>query len=140
MRVVLDPNVLVSAVVTPDGVCARLLAGLTQSPLTIVVSPLVLAEVDRVLARPKFSRISPAQSDAYLAFLRRASTIVDDPPDPGIPLVKRDPDDDYLVRLVTAEPDRVLVTGDPHLLELPGSYPIVSPRTLLDMLTGSEPR
>ena len=138
VHVVPDPNVLVSAVVTPGGVCAELLDRLTWSAITIVVSPLVLAEVERVLVRPKFSRISTPQRAAYLVFLERISNVVSDPPDPGTTLVARDPADDYLVQLAIAEPNRLLVTGDLHLLELSGSYPITSPRALLDRLSGDE--
>jgi hypothetical protein len=57
VRVVPDPNVLVSAVVRPEGVCAELLARLVEGAVVIVVSPLLLSEVERVLARPKFQRI-----------------------------------------------------------------------------------
>ena len=138
VRVVLDPNVLVAAVVAPGGVCAELLERLARSAVGIVLSRLVLAEVESVLVRPKFSRIDTTQRAAYLAFLERISTVVEDPPDPSTTLVERDPGDDYLVRLVIAEPGRLLVTGDPHLLELSHRHPIVSPRTFLDQLTAGE--
>jgi uncharacterized protein len=134
VQVVADPNVLISAVVTPGGTCARLLAELVSSPVRLVVSPLVLDEVERVLARPKFRAISAAQRTTYIAYLTTIGLAAADPPDDGNTLVARDPGDDYLVRLVQDDPSRILVTCDPHLLELAGTHPVVSPRDLLDRL------
>ena len=80
VQVVADPNVLVSAVLTPGGVCAELLGRLVESPLEIVVSPLLLGEVERVLARPRFERIPVTLRTAYVEHLRRISRLEDDPP------------------------------------------------------------
>jgi uncharacterized protein len=134
VQLVPDPNVLVSAVVTPGGVCAELVRALDESPLIIVTSPLLLAEVERVLGRPRFSGLPAALRPRYLDFLRRLSTVEDDPPGGGPPLVPADPGDDYLVRLTLAGERRVLVSGDQHLLACADRYPIVAPRAVLDRL------
>lgn len=134
MQVVADPNVLVSAVVTPGGVCARLLDRIVVSPLQLVVSPQLLDEVERVLARPRFAAISPASRAAYVGYLGRIGVVVDDPPAEGASLVAADPGDDYLVRLTLAEDARLLVSGDAHLLALAGTVPVVAPRALLERL------
>jgi uncharacterized protein len=134
VQVVADPNVLVSAALTPGGVCARLVSKLLESPLELVASPLLLAEVERVLWRPRFDRLPPALRASYVEFLRRITRPEADAPPVGAPLVGADPGDDYLVRLTLAGDRRLLVTGDRHLLELAGDYPIVSPRRLLDRL------
>jgi len=126
VRVVADPNVLVSAAVTPSGVCAQLLSRLLESSLEIVASPLLLGEVERVLRRPRFDLLAPALRSSYVEYLRRITRIVEDPPAGGSSLVAADPSDDYLVRLTLA--------GDRHLLDLAGVYPIVSPRELLARL------
>ena len=137
MQVVLDPNVLVSAVVTPEGVCAELLARLVEGAVVIVVSPLLLSEVERVLARPKFQRITASQRTVYGAYLGRTGVVTNDPPPGPEQLVPADPGDDYLVRLALAEPGRIIVSGDPHLLNCPGRYPIVSSKPLLERLEPS---
>jgi putative PIN family toxin of toxin-antitoxin system len=134
VQVVADPNVLVSAVVTPQGVCAELLAKLVESPLGIVVSPLLLDEVERVLGRRRFDRLPAALRAAYIEYLRRITRLEDDPPATRACLVAADPGDDYLVRLTLADSRRLLVTGDRHLLDLAGAYPVVMPRDLLDRL------
>jgi putative PIN family toxin of toxin-antitoxin system len=134
VQVVADPNVLVSAVVTPGGVCAELLDRLVVSSLQLVVSPQLLDEVDRVLARPRFAAITPASRAAYVRYLERVGVVVDDPPAVGPPLVAADPGDDYLVRLTVAGDARLLVSGDAHLLALAGTVPVVAPRALLERL------
>ena len=134
VQVVADPNVLVSAALTPGGVCADLLARLLEGPLELVASPLLLAEVERVLWRPRFDRLPLALRASYVEFLRRITRSEADPPPTGGPLVAADPRDDYLVRLTLAADRRLLVSGDRHLLELAGGHPIVSPRELLDRL------
>jgi len=56
VRVVLDANVLVSAVIA-QGVSAELLdRWLTDRPFEVVVCPILIAELREVLARPKFRR------------------------------------------------------------------------------------
>ena len=134
VQVVADPNVLISAALTPSGVCAQLVSELLESPLELVASPLLLAEVERVLWRPRFDRLPPALRTSYVEFLRRITSSEADPPPTGGPLVAADPRDDYLVRLTLAGDRRLLVSGDRHLLDLAGDYPIVSPRELLDRL------
>lgn len=134
VQVVADPNVLVSAAVTPDGSCAQLLSKLLESPLEIVASPFLLDEVERVLWRPRFDQLAPALRASYVAFLHRIARLEEDPAPTGAHLVTADPGDDYLVRLTLAGERRLLVTGDRHLLDLAGEYPIVSPRELLDQL------
>jgi putative PIN family toxin of toxin-antitoxin system len=134
VQVVADPNVLVSAVASPGGVCAQLLAELVVSPARLVVSPLLLEELERVLIRPRFEAITPRQRARYLGYIATIAEVQADPPASDRVLVARDPGDDYLIRLVRGDPNRILVTGDRHLLDLAGTYPVVPPRTLLERL------
>ena len=54
MRAVIDTNILVSALLTPGGIPAQLLAAIRNQALTPVVSQDILAEYAEVLSRPKF--------------------------------------------------------------------------------------
>ena len=66
-RVVLDTNVLVSALITPAGASARLLVELRAGAFEVVLSPLLLAELREVLGRDKFRRyVSAAEADAFV--------------------------------------------------------------------------
>ena len=54
MRAVIDTNILVSALLTPGGAPAQLIAAIRNHTLIPVVSQSILAEYAEVLNRPKF--------------------------------------------------------------------------------------
>jgi len=138
-RAVLDTNVLVSALITPEGASAQLLSELRAGAFEIVVSALLLTELGEVLSRPKFQRfVSAPEIDAYLDLLRREGTVGNDPEPSAQPLVV-DPDDQYLIDLARESRVDALVSGDAHLLELRGAIPVMSPREFLDSLARAGP-
>jgi len=129
-RVVLDPGVLVSALIAPNGSPARLLREIRAGGLELIVSPLLLGELEEVLARPKFRRYADlATVREYVGLLRREALAAPDPDDPS-PLRSPDPDDDYLIALAQSQ-NAVLVSGDKHLLDIGGGAPILAPADLL---------
>lgn len=69
-KVVIDTNVLVSALLNEHGPSAAVLFAVSANRLIWCVSPAVLAEYGAVLRRPKFSRIPV---DLINAFLQRAA-------------------------------------------------------------------
>lgn len=132
-RAVLDPNVLVSALISPFGASAQLLVALRAGAFELVTSPLLLSELSDVLGREKFRRYaSEAEVEAYVLLIRRESIVVDDP-EPAEPLGE-DPDDEYLVALARAGRVEALVTGDAHLLRLRAQIPARTPREFLESL------
>jgi uncharacterized protein len=135
VRAVLDPNVLVSAVISPAGAPREILTAWTQGCFDLIVSPQLIGELRDVLARPKFRRwVSTETAVDYLDGLTDAATVIDDPPvQPGL---SPDPDDDYLVTLARAADAHYLVSGDRHLTGLTDpTPPILTPRQFRDRLT-----
>lgn len=55
MRAVIDTNILVSALLTPGGISAQLIAAIRSQALIPAVSQDILAEYAEVLNRPRFS-------------------------------------------------------------------------------------
>lgn len=138
MRVVLDANVLVSALLSRAGAPAQLVERWLGGELELVVSETLLDEVARTLASPKLAdRVEPALAQHYLAMLRGLAELVADPREPP-PIRSEDPGDDYLVSLAAHERVR-LVTGDAHLLALRGSIPVLTPRELLELIESRGP-
>lgn len=132
MRAVIDPNVLISGLLSPAGSPAQVLRAWQQGRVEVLVSPLLLDELTRALAYPKLRERIPAD-DAAEAVRRLAdgATQVDDPPDePPV----RSPGEDYLIALA-AEQRAALVSGDRHLLALSEQIPVYSPRAFLDELS-----
>ena len=133
-RAVLDPSVLVSALISPGGPSSRLLLEFRAGAFELVTSPQLLRELEEVLGREKFRRYaSVADVEAYVAFLRDESVVIDDAEPAGAPL-SEDPDDEYLVALARAARVEALVSGDQHLLRLRGALPVLSPREYLQSL------
>jgi uncharacterized protein len=96
----------------------------------LIVSPLLLAELERALAYPKLrKRIAAEDAAQVVEWLRRSATIVEDPASPP-PLRSPDPGDDYLLALA-ATARAALVTGDRHLLSPDTALPIYPPAEFL---------
>ncbi|MGZ6564205.1 MAG: putative toxin-antitoxin system toxin component, PIN family [Solirubrobacteraceae bacterium] len=134
MRAVIDPNVLVSAAISPAGQPRQILTAWTNERFELIASPAVLDELADVLARPKLERfITTAIAVAFIDGLAADAIIVADPPDP--PSVSPDPDDDYLIALARAARADYIVSGDRHLLDLTDPDPPVrTPRQFLQLL------
>ena len=134
-RAVLDPNVLIAAVIAPNGPPADCLRAHAEGRFELIVSEALLAELARVLAREKFRRyLSLAQAEELVVTLRRDAIVCSDA-DEAPPLRSPDPKDDYLLSLAYNEHSQVLVTGDSHLLGLRSpAFRIVTPRDFLSVL------
>ena len=133
MRVVLDANVFVSAVLSRAGAPARLLERWRAGDFDLVVSEALLAEVERILKSDKVvSRVAAGAPTELLSLLREEAELVQDPTEPP-PVRSDDPGDDYLIAIASAE-HAALVSGDDHLLRLAGRAPVYTPRDFLDRL------
>ncbi|MDI6773066.1 MAG: PIN domain-containing protein [bacterium] len=105
-RAVLDPGVLVASLISGKGAPAGLLLAWMEGLFDLIVSPRLLQELGRVLARPKFRRyVSEDDAAVYVDLLRRMATTAEEPPDTRE--ISPDPGDDYLVALARAT-DHVL--------------------------------
>ncbi len=134
MRVVLDPGVLIAALLSPHGSPAKLVLAWLAGEFELVVSPKLLAEIGRVLSRPKLRRYVPSEdAERYLELLARNGVFVGDPPLSA--RLTPDPGDDYLVALARAAGTRYLVSGDRHLTGLRAPEPpVLTPREFLAAL------
>ena len=134
MRALLDVNVLIAGLLSRTGSPARLLGKWLEGEFELVISDLLLDELEKTLARPKLRRLlDDDEISAFLELLRGGlADWVEDPEEP--PSIKsRDPKDDYLIAAARSA-QATLVTGDAHLLELSGSIPVMSPRAFLETL------
>jgi putative PIN family toxin of toxin-antitoxin system len=133
-RVVLDPAVLVSALISSTGHPATLWRAVLDHRVETVVCPRLLAELAGVLERPKFRRYATmVEAHAFVAEVARYGQAVPDPA--SVPRASRDPDDDYLVALARAAGVGALVSGDRDLTEMADPDPrILTPAQAVDRL------
>jgi uncharacterized protein len=136
VRVVLDANVVVSALLSRVGAPATLIRLWLAGEFDFVASERLVAEIERTLTAPKIrKRLAAADAQAFVALLRGTAELVHDAEEPPA-LHSADPGDDYLLALAARE--RVpIVSGDAHLLSLRGRAPVLSPREFLDQLERS---
>jgi hypothetical protein len=113
MRVALDSNVLVSALVGhshPRRLLFQLLRG-----HVILSSMQMLAELEEVLQRKKF-KLTRGQVEEYLKLVINGSHLIIVTVCPEV--VLEDPDDDIVLATASEGDAEVIVTGDKHLLRL----------------------
>ncbi len=136
-RILLDANVLISAVIRPSGPPGQIVADFLRAhSFALVLSPAVVAEVERALALPRIRRyfVSPQEVHLWFVDLVALADLVDDTG--RVADVVRDPDDDIVLAAAVAGRADLLVTGDEDLLALReyDGIAIVTPRAALDML------
>jgi putative PIN family toxin of toxin-antitoxin system len=83
IRVVVDPGVFISALIGRQGGAPDLVArAFADDRSEVMASPLLVAELEHVLRRPKFSRYADARTrQEFVDRVRRHATIVADPAD-----------------------------------------------------------
>jgi putative PIN family toxin of toxin-antitoxin system len=118
IRAVLDANVVVSAMLSPQGAPARVVA-LVGTAYELVWSPAIVAECLRVITYPKLrGRLQVRRPGALVAQVAAAATMIEtELPELGV--VKGDPSDDVYLATALVGAARRVVTGDQrHLLRL----------------------
>ena len=133
MRVVIDPNVLISAVLSPSAVAAHVVEAVRTGQLRLVSCPILLEELAGVLARPKFRRwVTEEEIERYCADLAALAEPCSNPRSP-YPAATRDPDDDYLVALALEAGVDALISGDTDFADVSAPH-VLTPRQDLDVL------
>ena len=135
MKVVLDTNILCSALITPGGLADRLYLAWRGRLFTLVTSEEQLEEFRRVTRYPRVRQyIDSAAAGTLHNELRRLAVLVEAPP---VIDVSRDPQDNFLLAMAQAGQVDFLVTGDKHDLLSMGSFEktrIVTARQMVDEL------
>jgi putative PIN family toxin of toxin-antitoxin system len=131
-RVVLDTNVVVSALLKPQGREDQVLRLALAGKLLLCVSPQVLAEYGRVLSSPKF-KFQPEEVAAVLRQLQRAGSLFRPA---RILKISDDEADNRFYECADAAQAAFLVTGNlRHFQKDYQTTKIVNARKLLDLLT-----
>lgn len=119
MRVVLDTNVLISALLSPHGAPARVIHQWEEDRFEVVTSPALLAELARALRYERVARYfqnAHERMDALVGHLGAIAVMVD--PQVTVDAVPDDPADDRVIECALAGSAAYVVIGDRHLLAL----------------------
>lgn len=121
LRVVLDTNVVLSALVFGGGTARRLRLAWQQGLFVPLASTASAQELVRVLGYPKFC-LSPQEQEELLAdYLPHTRAVRIPQPPPSVPAC-RDLMDLPFMHLAVAGRAQVLVSGDGDLLVLAGEF------------------
>lgn len=135
-RVVLDTNLVLSALVFAKGRSAALRHAWQRGACKPLASKATVAELIRVLAYPKF-KLSPEEQEQLLSdYLPWCVTVRTPATPPTIPAC-RDPNDHIFLELAVTGKADFLVAGDKDLLSLRAEFnrPIVSAHEFLKSIT-----
>ncbi len=137
MRAVVDTNILVSALIRPQGAVGPMIVHLRRGDYTLLYNDATLEELVDVLNRPRIREkygLNDADIRAVVALiLLRGEFVV---PEVTIRACRDPHDDKFLTVAVNGHAD-VIVSGDDDLRVLSPfqGIPVVSPRDFLEMLT-----
>jgi uncharacterized protein len=110
MRVVLDTNILVSAMIVPSGKPAGIIDAWLDGRFTLLTCAAHLDELRSTLQKPRVAElIKPHKAGRLVNQIKRAAEEID--PLPPLEL-SPDPADDFLLALSEAGNADYLVTGD----------------------------
>lgn len=132
MRIVLDTNVFVSALLKPASAPARLVEHLlSEEVITVLVDRRILEEYREVLSRKKFG-FEPTLLKDFLDALEAVAIFVEDPPvivDTATPA-----DDRPFLEVAIAGDADALVTGNKKHFPDTGDIEVMSPGDLVRLL------
>ena len=135
MRIVLDTNILIGALITKGTPPDSLYQAWLKGEIELVTSTAQLAEVAAVLARPRLRRYLDAdEAAAIVENLDTRAVVLDAPPDVNL---SPDPKDNPILAAAIAAKVDLIVSGDKkHMLALGEveGIPIVTARDALDRL------
>jgi putative PIN family toxin of toxin-antitoxin system len=134
-RVVLDTNIVLSALLFAQGRLAPPRAAWQQTRFAPLVSTVTVTELMRALAYPKFSLTPDDQRELLSDYLPHCSTVRMPAVPPRTPAC-RDPYDVPFLQLAVVGKANFLVTGDRDLLALAGTFacPIIAADRFLEVL------
>ena len=140
LRVVLDANVFVSAVLKPQSNLAKILEFVKEGKIKLVISGDILSEIRSVLLYPKIRKRhcrTPKEVDKFLKKTVRVSFITSGRM--KVEEIKDDPEDNkYLAAAVEGKAD-FIISGDHHLkdIRIYQGVRILDPSTFLKLMAKS---
>lgn len=132
MRVIVDTNILLSALINPHGLPAQLMDAWRSARFQLITSQEQLLELGEVARRPALRKyIVPAQVGRFINDLRELAEVI-----VRLPHVDRsgDPADNFLLAMAVASNADYLVSGDKRdvlALKSHGSTHIVTTRQMI---------
>jgi putative PIN family toxin of toxin-antitoxin system len=140
IRAVFDTNVLISALFSPKRPPAQLLELALQGKIRLIISPHLIAEIERVLTYPKVKKLLKKRNtglgEVGEAIAKVLKGAVWTPGDLTVEAVPDDPADDMVLACAVEGNADFIISGDHHLLDLKNyqGIKIVTPARFLELM------
>jgi putative PIN family toxin of toxin-antitoxin system len=119
MIVVLDTNVIVSALLSSKGAPAEIIRRWEAGEFDVAISPPLLSEFERVLNYPRVKKYLKHSDEEIATFLKHlGTTVITVYPQIKLEVIKADPDDDRVLECALEASAVYIVSGNSHLLDL----------------------
>jgi putative PIN family toxin of toxin-antitoxin system len=137
LKVVLDANIFVSAVLKPHSDLAKIFELIKEDKIKLVLSDDILSEIRTVLLYPKIRkrhRRTPKEIHKFLKKTVRVSIVA--PGGTKVEEIKDDPEDNKYLSAALEEGADFIISGDHHLKDLKifRGIRIVDPSTFLNLI------
>lgn len=142
IRAVFDTNVFISALFNPKRPPAQLLELALQGKIRLIVSPHLIAEIERVLTYPKVKKLlkkrNTSSGEVAEAIAKVLKVAVWTPGDLTVAAIADDPADDMVLACAVEGNADFIISGDHHLLDLKTyqGIKIVNPARFLELREG----
>lgn len=119
MRVVLDANVFISALLNKKGVPAQIFNLIKTGSIQLAISAEILEEIKLVLRYPKLIKIlkmNDSQTNEFISLLASISFVA--PGSIKVSAISEDPSDNKYLSCAIESGSSFIISGDRHLLKL----------------------
>ena len=145
IRIVLDTNVLVSAILSPRSKSAQIIRLVLEDALSLAISQNLLDEVYRVVRYPKLVKlfkkhgIIPEEITSIIERLSRIAVVT--PGELNLDVIQEDPANNKILACAIESEADFIISGDRHLTDLKEyqGIAIVNPATFLAIVQSEEP-
>ena len=121
-RIVIDTNILVSAILTPKGNPAKILKLVLEGKFTFIISPAILEETQQVLRYPRLVKLMQknkiTRKEVYDFLGKMSKVAVITPGKLEIDAIPDDPADNKILACGLEGEADYIISGDHHLTDL----------------------
>lgn len=140
MRIVLDTNVMVSAILSPRSTSAQIIRLVLDGAVNLIISHDIIDETLRVIRYPRLVKLmkknSVALKEVEYVIDRLSAIAVVTPGKLTLNVIQDDPFDNKILACAVEGEVDFIISGDHHLIELKEfqGIPIVNPATFVAII------
>jgi putative PIN family toxin of toxin-antitoxin system len=139
--IVIDTNILVSSILTPEGNPAKILKLVLEGKLNLIISPDILKETRQVFNYPKLAKLMEknniTRQEVYVFLEKMSRVALITPGKLELNAIPKDPADNKIIACALEGDADFIISGDHHLTDLKifQGIKIIDPAAFLKIVT-----